>query len=72
MPVKISNEPKCGVCGREKGALNRWFLTRINEDGFCFRAYGREFLGQYDEAICGMECLDKGYHAYACGLMGMK
>ena len=72
MPVNISNEPKCGVCGREKGVVNRWFLTRTTADGFCFRSYQREMLGEYDEALCSMECLDQRYHAHAQKLVGMR
>lgn len=72
MPVEISREPKCGVCGREKGVVNRWFLIRVGEEGFCFRSYQRDHLEDYDEAICGAECLDKRYHAHVQKLIGMR
>jgi hypothetical protein len=72
MPVKLSDQPKCGVCGREKKETNRWFLIRIVNSEFSYRPYNSSLLAEYDEAICGLECLDKRSRGHAEKLIGMR
>lgn len=72
MPVKINQDPECGACGRKKTATNRWFLLRVSGSELAYRDFNPELLSEYDEAICGMECLDKRHHAHARQLVGMR
>jgi len=72
MPVELVNQPRCGVCGRIKGETNRWFLVRVLGPELTYRDYNPEFLTEYDEAICGMACLDERHHAHAQKLIGMR
>ena len=72
MAVRILNRPVCGVCGRVKGETNRWFLLKITGTEFQYRDYDADSLPEYDEAICGMECLDKRHHEHSQRLVGMR
>jgi hypothetical protein len=72
MAVAIINRPVCCVCGRVKGETNRWFLLKITGPEFRYRDYDADSLSEYDEAVCGMECLDKCHHEHAARLIGMR
>jgi hypothetical protein len=72
MAVELVNQPSCRVCQRVKNENNRWFLIKITNSEFSFRAYNEALLAEYDEAVCGMQCLEARVRSHAEKLIGMR
>jgi hypothetical protein len=72
MAVELVNQPRCRVCQRVKNENNRWFLIKTANSEFSFRAYNEALLAEYDEAVCGMQCLEARLRSHAEKLIGMR
>jgi hypothetical protein len=57
MAVEPVHDWACKRCGRRKGAVNKWWLVKIEGAVWTFRDFKEHALPEFDYALCSSSCL---------------